>query len=535
MKLLKLMCFMLLASSIFMGQTSSGSGPADTSQISDQIKALQTAIAEQQQQIETLQRQLQEKSTPQVVNASLNTAAPNPAVTQADVEKPKESPLSFRIGGADFTPGGFVDFENVFRTTNSGSTISTNFGAIPFSSQPQGHLTEFRTTGQYSRFNLKIGTRFKGNDVTAYLEGDFNGNDAANVFQVSNPHTLRLRLYWVDLKREHWEFLAGQSWGLETPNRVGISAAPSDLAVTLNEDSNIAPGIPYTRAGLFRLGWHPNKSFAWGVEVQNPQQFTNGAAVVFPSAFATTLTGQFDTGANANIPNLFPDIITKMAWDTSGSHHFHAEVGGLLTSVKIAVQNTGTPAAITPFTTDSKIGGSVLGAFNYEIFKGFRVLANGMYGAGAGRYFVAQGPNAVVAPVTLGPGVFTATPSLVHSGAGTLGLEMQAGKNTQFGLYYGGDYFQRNAFVDVTATTPVQPIIGFGGATVNNAANRAIQEGTFDIVHNFWKDPHYGALVLINQASYLTRAPWFVATTPTPAPKNAHLFMDYLSLRYILP
>jgi hypothetical protein len=41
--------------------------------------------------------------------------------------------------------------------------------------------------------------------------------------------------------------------------------------------------------------------------------------------------------------------------------------------------------------------------------------------------------------------------------------------------------------------------------------------------------------VLINQASYLTRAPWFVAVTPVPAPKNAHLFMDYLSLRYILP
>jgi hypothetical protein len=42
-------------------------------------------------------------------------------------------------------------------------------------------------------------------------------------------------------------------------------------------------------------------------------------------------------------------------------------------------------------------------------------------------------------------------------------------------------------------------------------------------------------VVLINQASYLNRIPWFVALTPTPQPKSAHLFMDYLSIRYVLP
>src|SRR2546422_5020593 len=44
-----------------------------------------------------------------------------------------------------------VDFENVFRTTNTGNVAATNFWTIPFSNTVQGHLTEYRATGQYSR------------------------------------------------------------------------------------------------------------------------------------------------------------------------------------------------------------------------------------------------------------------------------------------------------------------------------------------------------------------------------------------------
>jgi hypothetical protein len=531
----------LMASGMALGQSapatdSDQSVAAQLQSLQKTLAAQQEQMAAQQKQIEQLQKQLQEKQNPapQVVNASMTTTSPAAvAITQTDVEKPKESPLSFRIGAAEFTPGGFVDFENVFRTTNSGSAISTNFGTIPFSNTAQGHLSEFRSTGQYSRFNLKVGSRFHATDITGYLEGDFNGNDAASVFQTTNPHTLRLRLYWLDLKHGPWEFLAGQSWGLETPNRVGISAAPADLAITLNEDSNVGVGIPYSRASLFRLGWHPAKSFAWGVEVQNPQQFTNGE-VSFPSAFATGLGKQFDPEGGANIPNFFPDVVSKIALDSSGPRHFHLEAGGMLTSVKIAVQNTPITAA-SPFVTDSKLGSAALGAFNFDVFRHARLLVNGIWGTGIGRYLVGQGPNAVVVPIALTPTVFTATTSMVHAGATTIGLEVPWGKSTQFGAYYGGDYFQHNTFVDITSTAATQPFIGFGGPNSPSNNNRAIQEGTLDIVRTFWKHPQYGSLVLINQASYLTRAPWFVATTPTPAPKNAHLFMDYLSLRYILP
>src|SRR5262249_32127885 len=204
-------------------------------------------------------------------------------------EKPKESPLSFRIGAADFTPGGFVDFENVFRTTNTGNVTATNFGAIPYSNTIAGHLTEYRSTGQYSRFNIRTHAKFGENIVRGYVEFDFNGNDAGNVFVTSNGHTDRLRLYWLDLKRGKWEFLGGQTWGLQTPNRTGVSPMPSDLSLGYHEDAGIGVGYNYTRAGEFRAAYHFNDNFVWAVAVQNPQQFT-GSQVLIPSFFNAHIT-----------------------------------------------------------------------------------------------------------------------------------------------------------------------------------------------------------------------------------------------------
>jgi hypothetical protein len=95
-------------------------------------------------------------------------------------------------------------------------------------------------------------------------------------------------------------------------------------------------------------------------------------------------------------------------------------------------------------------------------------------------------------------------------------------------------YFQRNAFLDTTSPLLVKPTIGFGGIGAANSANanRAIQEGSFDWTQTFWRNPQYGAVQLVTQTSYVTRAPWFV---PLGAPKNAHLVMGFVSLKYVLP
>jgi hypothetical protein len=546
MKVLRRLGFLVLASGMALAQAN----PPSNSTVADELKALREAIAAQQkqiaqqqqdmvqqkQQIETLKQALEDKTsgTPHVADASLRTPTTTEAVTvasdvQAGAEKPKDSPLSFRIGGADFTPGGFIDFENIFRTTNAGAGTATSFGAIPFNNTIQGHLTEFRSTGQYSRLFLKIGAKYGENRVTGYVEGDFNGNDAANVFVSSNPHTARVRVFWVDVRRGKWEFAGGQLWGLQTPNRVGLSPSSADVFVPIGEDAQTHVGLPYTRAGEFRAIYHVNDNFQWGLALQNPDQFVGAGEVIFPFAFNAALGPQFDAANQTTVPNAFPDIHTKFAWDKDvDGKHQHFEAGGIITSAKI----TNVPIGGTTFAHHSAIGATGHAAFNFEVAKGFRVVANGIWGSGDGRYLIGLGPQAVAVPIQSSPTTFDLDVSMVHAGGAIVGSELQIGKNTQLGAYYGGFYFQRNSFRDTTSPLVVKPIIGFGGINSPNSANRAIQEATFDWTQTFWKNPQYGAVLLVTQTSYVTRAPWFVATG---APKNAHLMMGFVSLKYIIP
>ena len=543
MRLLEKMCFVVLASGLALGQaTATNSGSAGTGSVADELKALREAISQQQkqisdqqQQIQTLQQQLQDRTsgTPHVADASLHTTAvPVKATVVQETEKPKESPLSFRIGSTDFTPGGFVDFENIFRTTNTGNVTATNFWAIPFSNTVAGHLTEYRSTGQYSRINLKVNGKYGENNVTGYIEADFNGNDAANVFVTSNPHTMRVRLYWVDLKRGGWEFLGGQTWGLQTPNRVGVSPSPADLALTIGEDAQTHVGLNYTRAAEFRAAYHFSDRFVWAFALQNPEQFGGQGEITFPAAFNAQLAPQIDSAATPGAPNLMPDFLTKFAFDPS--KRFHFELGGLTTSAKVAVIPT-VPAAT--FVKHSKVEGGIFGATNVELFKGFRFLASGMWGPGVGRYLIGMAPQLVVVPVSASGAACSSVAgcdvdvSPVHSGDAIAGFEAQAAKKTLLGFYGGAMYAQRNAVLDITkAGAPA--FIGFGGPNSANNNNRVVQEATFDWTQTFWKNPQYGSVFLVNQLSYISRAPWFV---PVGAPKNAHLTQVFVSLRYALP
>ena len=578
MKFLKTLCFTVLASSLMLGQNTSTTGSASDN-IADELKKLRDAVTEQQKQIaqqqeeiQNLEQQLAGKQdttakqdatakkddlSPRFVDASLRTsssstsAAAQPASTQTQPQQPEaqgaKSPLSFRIGAAEFTPGGFVDFENIFRSTNTGNVTATNFWAIPFSNTVAGHLTEYRSTGQYSRFNIKTTTKFGKNDVTGYVEFDFNGNDAANVFVTSNPHTNRVRLYWLDLKRGKWEFLGGQTWGLQTPNRVGVSPNPADIFGTYGEDAQVHVGVNYTRAGEFRVGYHFNDNWVWAIAIQNPQQYGGTGETTFPSAFNAQLGGQIDQGATPGVPNLAPDFITKIAYDHDfHGRHFHWEGGAMETTAKITVLPTA-PSAL--FHSNTIIGGGVFGGVAAELWKGsdnrnIAVVASGMWGGGTGRYLIGMAPQAVVAPFSPGVG-FDAQASPVHSGVGIAGIEFRPHPKSQFGVYGAAMYAQRNSFPDITAAATATaiscmpgepalkfPCIGFGGLNSANNNNRVVQEATIDWTQTFWRNPQYGAVLLVTQASYVSRAPWFVAAG---APKNAHLGMGYVSLRYVLP
>jgi hypothetical protein len=476
------------------------------------VDTLRQQIATQQKQIEDLQRTLeaQQKMLEQLTKAP----APAPAAAEVAPAAPApgakvSAPLSWKIGDAEFTPGGFMDLTNVFRSTNVGSGIGTSFTGIPYNNTAAGNNTEDRLSAQNSRLTLKVTSTVFNTAVTGYLETDFLGVAPANPYVTSNANTLRMRLYWVDLVKGKFEVLGGQSWSMMTPGRKGISPAPSDLFYSQNVDTNYQLGLVWTRAPQFRVVYHPSKDLALGFALENPEQYI-GAAATAPSLVGT----QLDNNATTATPNLFPDIQAKIAYDAQygGRQVLHLEAAGVFRGFRIARSDFSK-------STIYGGGGSVNGIL--EPIKNFRLIATSFYSDGGGRYIgTGVAPDVVVrANGNLSP---------VHSASGIGGFELQV--NPQFLLYgyYGAAYIQKNWGYPASGSA----LLGYGFPNSANSNNRVLEEGTAGFTYTFWKNPKYGALQLMNQYSYLYRAPWAV---PATGPANTHGHMFFTNLRYLLP
>ncbi|HYM13274.1 MAG TPA: hypothetical protein VEU62_21220 [Bryobacterales bacterium] len=448
---------------------------------------------------------------------ALPAAAPAPAAAPQGENAPKLSPLSIPIGSAWVTPIGFMDFTDVFRSTTGGSGIGTNFGGIPFSNTAAGRLTENRFSAQNSRVGLRVDAKVRGADVIGYLESDFLGNAPGNLAVSSNSATLRMRVYWVDVAKDKWEILGGQSWSMLTPNRRGLSALPGDLFYSQDMDTNYQVGLTWTRQPQFRFILHASNKITWGVSFESAEQYMGGSAgggtVTLPTALASPYGSQLNNGgSNTGVPNLHPDVISKIAFDgRPNGHAVHFEVAGLLRSFKVF-----NPVSSRAFTTTGG-GGSV--NFNFELVKNFRLIGDTFFSDGGGRYLFGQAPDLIVR----GDG----SPSLIHARSAIGGFEWNL-RNSLLYAYYGGMYVGRNSAVDPANGK----LVGYGFGGSSNGNNRNIQEASFGLVQTFWRDPRYGALSLITQYSYLTRDPWFVALGQ---PKNAHASMAFVDLRYTLP
>src|SRR5882762_5076639 len=74
------------------------------------------------------------------------------------------------------------------------------------------------------------------------FELDFLGFVPGNAAVTSNSDGLRLRLYWVDVRKDKLELFGGQSWSMLTANRRGLSALPSDLFYSQDINANYQAG-----------------------------------------------------------------------------------------------------------------------------------------------------------------------------------------------------------------------------------------------------------------------------------------------------
>jgi hypothetical protein len=469
------------------------------------------------------------------VNASPSDDSPDSQTTSRPINLVSpDHPLSVKLGDAYFTPGGFVDLTGVFRSVDSGTGLGTNFSTLPYNDTlPLGQLSEFRFTGQGSRLSLKVEanpTRTLG--VTGYIESDFNGYEPANSNVSTKSDTFRLRLAFLQLSHNKWDLVTGQTWTLLTPTREGLSPFPENVFTALRLDTSYLAGLVYDRQPSLRVVYHPKNWVSLAVALENPQQFVP-SSVVFPTDGVTNLfASQFDNGSsntstasagsNPTVPNLHPDVVAKTAFDWSLSGKpLHVEVAGLARSFK--VYNN----LVTPAGTNTITGGGGQFNVNFEAIKSLHLIENAFYGDGVGRYIGGLGPDVIVGP--------DGSVSAVHAGSAMAGAEWQATPKLLLDSYASGAYFWRNYAVTTKALgAPCGSLycVGFGFPGSANTNNRDYQEATIGIIPTIWSSPNYGKLQLISQFSYFVRTPWYVAPG---TPKNAHAFITYIDLRYIIP
>jgi hypothetical protein len=517
--------------------------------LNEKVKKLEDIIEQQQKMMDALQNQMKGNpaapasvtaGSPAAAGAVDASAAPNtgaqpvtagantvgtasPAATTASAKSSsqvEDAPLQFHIGAATIQPLGFVDFTGVFRSTTTGSGIGTNFGSVPFSNTQAGNLTEFRFSPQNSRLGARVDADVHGAHVIGYFETDFLGFVPTNAAVTSNSYTQRIRLAFVDVRKDKFEIVGGQVWSLMTPNRNGAGSITSDIFYSSDMDTNYQLGLTWARQAGFHFIYHPSDSVAFAIGLENPEQYVGGSGgagtITLPAALAaSTIASELDTGATTlAAPNVAPDVIAKLAFDphVGEDHHLHIEFVGLERNFK-------TYNPLTKETFNAQGGGGAIN-LNLELFKGFHLISNNFYGDGGGRYIFGQAPDFVLRA--------DGSPSLIHSYSAIEGFEANVTPNTLLFAYYGGVYIQKDLIVDPATGH----FVGYGFPGSASSINRAEQEATFGMNHTFWRDPKYGALSLILQYSYLIRSPWIA---PATGPNTASINMGWVDLRYTLP
>ena len=452
-------------------------------------------------------------------------AAPNTAASKnpCEADPDKTIPTYLRLGNVCIVPIGFMDLTPFWRDKNAASSMGSNFGSVPFNNVPNGNLSEFHFSQQNSRIGFRIDGDWKGAHFIGYNEFDFNGTSGSTSLAVSNGAIVpRLRLYWVDVRKDKLEFLAGQSWSMLTPNRNGLSALPGDLFYTQVIDINYVAGLTWTRQPGLRVLYHPSKKLTIGFSAEQPDQYIGGSAggsgITLPTALAGLSGTQLDAAANIGAgfnylsqPGYTPDFIAKLAFDVP---RLHFEVGGIESNFK-------TTSLAAPFVSHTTQGAGLLVGFNVAVTKNVRLMSSNFYSDGEGRYLFGQAPDLIVrADGALSP---------VHASSTLDGFELRLNKNNLllYG-YYGGIYIARNTAFDANGTTR----IGYGYTGSPNSQNRAINEATFGFNQTMWSNPRYGAVNVMGQYEYLERNPWFVAIG---SPKATHDSTIFFNIRYTLP
>lgn len=248
--------------------------------------------------------------------------------------------------GVTLTFGGWVDLTDIYRTRNLASDTGSVYNFIPFRQAKNFSTPESRFSARQTRFSLLA----EGNvDAETHLAGfgeiDFEGAAQTANSVATNSFNPRMRQLSLEIDRSDLGFhvLAGQSWSLNAPSRIGIDPRAVDAPGVIDFES--VPGFLAAREPGIRVWQDIGPEFKLAVSAENPQTSFFGGNVpavgtpavgpqgVLNPNLLVNLTGpggSFFNNANNVSLNQVPDITVKAAWDPRlGPYRLHVEAWGL--------------------------------------------------------------------------------------------------------------------------------------------------------------------------------------------------------------
>ncbi len=235
---------------------SAGQALADDSTTSE-IRLLKEKLRQLEQRVDT------QSKNDYATRAKLAAMKPAPVYKGPSAFDPcPEGKVCYK--GITLTFGGWIDLAGIYR--------SSVYSAIPFPQAKNYGASESRFSARQTRFSvLAEGDVGSVTHIAGYGEMDFEGAAQTANSVATNSFNPRMRQASVEIERKDLGFhvMAGQSWSLNAPSKVGIDPRGVDAPGVIDFES--VPGFLAARQPGIRIWQNIGTEFQVGLSAENPQ------------------------------------------------------------------------------------------------------------------------------------------------------------------------------------------------------------------------------------------------------------------------
>jgi hypothetical protein len=313
---------------------------------SSEIRLLKAKLKQLEQRVETQGRKEREYEAQARASAQQTSSGMPPAYKAAPSAFDPCPAGKVCYKGITLTFGGWVDLAGIYRSRNIASDTGSVYASIPFAQARNYNTQEARFSARQSRFSLLAeGDAGANTHLAGYGEIDFEGAAQTANSVATNSFNPRMRQASLEVDRTDLglHFLAGQSWSLNAPSKVGIDPRGVDAPGVIDFES--VPGFIAARQPGVRVWQDFGPEFQLALSAENAATSFVGGNVplvgtpavgpqgVLNPNLLVNLTGpggSFFNNANNLSLNHVPDVTIKGAWDPRlGPNKLHIEAWAL--------------------------------------------------------------------------------------------------------------------------------------------------------------------------------------------------------------